>query len=211
MPWARRPQATPARQAGFNYLIGYGVAIGTAIIADLQDAWRKEGERFEAFIAETLDVIEAADPRPATLWTLVQPLIAQLHDELEARAAGDLSDPDQLHQVRIAGKHLRYAMELFAACFDKPFKESLYPQIEEMQEILGRANDSYAAACRLEALRAQGQATLGATWKDLQPGVADLLGFHRRRLPRERRAFLKWWAQWRMKGGPALRALLDSK
>ena len=46
---------------------------------------------------------------------------------------------------RIGAARLRYAMEVFADCFPPPFREVLYPMVEEMQEILGRANDSQVA------------------------------------------------------------------
>jgi hypothetical protein len=102
-------------------------------------------------------------------------------------------------------------MELFAGCFDESFKESLYPEVEEMQEVLGRANDSHVAAQRLEAIRTQGQRAIGTTWRTIQPGITALLQFHRRRLPRERRAFLAWWRQWSEHGAVRLKALLDGE
>ena len=43
--------------------------------------------------------------------------------------------------MRILGKRLRYAMEMFADCFGPAFREELYPAVEQMQEILGRANE----------------------------------------------------------------------
>jgi CHAD domain-containing protein len=52
------------------------------------------------------------------------------------------------HRVRILGKRLRYAMEIFADCFPPEFNEQYYPTVEEMQEILGRANDSHVACER---------------------------------------------------------------
>ena len=47
-----------------------------------------------------------------------------------------------------------------------------------------------------------------AEWKRWQLGVEGLLRFHRRRLPQERRRFLKWWGRWQKDGTPALAALL---
>jgi len=44
-------------------------------------------------------------------------------------------------------------MEVFVDCFADPFRDSLYPAVEEMQEILGDANDSHVAAARLIELR----------------------------------------------------------
>ena len=53
---------------------------------------------------------------------LARPLLFERLQDLERTALGDLTDYGQLHQVRIAGKRLRYAMEVFADCFDPAFR-----------------------------------------------------------------------------------------
>jgi CHAD domain-containing protein len=205
---ARQESAPAAQRPGLHYLLGHASGRRAAAQVGLVGTGTREGRRFDALMAETLDAIRPPDGNDETLGELARPLLAQLLDELEEKAAGDLGDYAHLHQVRIAGKRLRYAMELFAGCFDESFKEGLYPRVEAMQEILGRANDSHVAARRLEEILAQGRAALGAAWKPLRPGVAALVRFHRLRLPRERRAFLAWWEKWRKDGSPALRRLL---
>jgi CHAD domain-containing protein len=128
-------------------------------------------------------------------------LLGSLVRELHRAATGDLSDYDHLHQVRIIGKRLRYAMEIVADCYSPAFREELYPRIEEMQEILGRANDSHVATLRLEGLRTQVKNRRPRDWKRFRPGVEALLRQHRDRVPREREAFLQWWARWETEGG----------
>jgi CHAD domain-containing protein len=131
-----------------------------------------------------------------TLEDLARPLLAKLLADLDSAAARDLEDYGNLHQVRIAGKRLRYAMEVFAPCFGESFREDLYPAVEEMQEILGNANDSHVAAQRLEALRERLRRLPPAESKRFRPGVDALLRYHRQRLPKERRRFLTWWQRW---------------
>jgi CHAD domain-containing protein len=65
-------------------------------------------------------------------------------------ARGPWSDLEDLHRFRIAGKKLRYAMELLAAAFDSAFRAELYPQIEKLQDSLGHINDLAQAADRFE-------------------------------------------------------------
>ena len=113
--------------------------------------------------------------------------------------------------MRIAGKRLRYAMEVFANCFEPAFKDELYPTVEEMQEILGNANESHVAAGRLAELRDRARALLGDQAKRGLPGVAALLRYHEERLPKEREHFDKWWARWRETGGEAAFAALLKK
>ena len=124
------------------------------------------------------------------------------------RRPANLEDYAHLHQVRIAGKRLRYAMEVFADCFSLSFRESLYPRVEDMQEMLGRANDSHVAEGRLAELRGRMRRGWAPEWKRLQPGVESLLRFHQRRLPQERKRFLQWWEEWRKTGQPELAAML---
>src|SRR5207249_4724134 len=118
------------QQAGLSYLFGYAAAQRAAAQSHLVETGRKEDRQFEAFLVETLDAIRPPDKHEGTLGGLARPLLAHLLHELEQKAGGDLNDYAHLHQVRIAGKRLRYAMELFAGCFDESFKEELYPQIE---------------------------------------------------------------------------------
>src|SRR5579872_1367848 len=202
--------AKPARERpGLDYLLGYASGQRNAAQARLLDEAQADGEHFNAFINQALDAVHSPNHGAGSLLSLAGPLLEDLLQDLQQKANGNLTDYTHLHQVRIAGKRLRYAMELFAACFEEAFKEALYPQVEEMQEILGRANDSHVAAQRLEAIRAHGQKAFGAVWKTLQPGVTALLLTHRRQLPRERRAFLAWWGKWQKDGGPTMNALLD--
>ena len=102
----------------------------------------------------------------------------------------DLDDYENLHQVRIVGKRLRYAMELFATCFTAPFKDDIYPRIEAMQEILGLANDSYVASGALQQLADGLRVFQPNEWKRCRPGIDYLLRYHRRRFPQQRDKFL---------------------
>jgi CHAD domain-containing protein len=202
----RRETAPAAEQPGLDFLIGYALGQRTATQAQLEAAEAEQGRELEEADRLTLEAVRA--PRDgaeaATLLGLARPLLEALLHDLERAASGDLKDYDQLHQVRIAGKHLRYAMEVFADCFGPAFREQLYPQVEGMQEILGRANDSHVAALRLTALRGRLKAHWPEGWERSRAGLEGLLRFHQRRLPQERRRFLKWWQAWREAGGRAV-------
>ncbi len=192
----RRPRQPPREQPGLDFLVGYALGRRAAAQEELLEAGAEEGEDFPAFVDDVVSAVRAADGDGATLLVLARPLLAGLVSNLAEMAAGDLRDYARLHQVRIAGKRLRYAMEVFAGCFPPPFTDTLYPLIEEMQEILGRANDSHVAGERLSALRARLRAAEPAGWKRWQAGVEALLRSHQRRLPQERRRFLRAWEHW---------------
>jgi CHAD domain-containing protein len=69
-------------------------------------------------------------------------------DRFLAAAAAQPSDPESLHRLRIRGKELRYAMEIFAAALPEFFRDDLYPVVESLQEHLGRINDHATARAR---------------------------------------------------------------
>jgi hypothetical protein len=148
-------QASAVVASGPGFLIGYGVA-------RRRGGAPGRGRRglpffFDRLLADTLAAVTKPRspglPADATLVDLARPMLGELLRELHDAASGDLDDYEHLHQVRILGKRLRYAMEVFADCFAPPFREELYPAVEQMQEILGNANDSHVAAGRLVALR----------------------------------------------------------
>jgi CHAD domain-containing protein len=206
----RRTKQPEKDQYGLTFLFGYAFGLRAAAQADLESAGAEEHQSFDAFLEATTAAVRPAPdlPSDAVLLRLARPLLtARLH-ELDWTAAGDLQDYAHLHQVRIAGKRLRYAMEVFADCFSLSFREELYPRVEEMQEILGRANDSHVAEARLADLRRHLRRTWPTEWKLVQPGFESLLRFHQRRLPLERKRFMQWWEEWSKTAAPELTALL---
>ncbi len=204
----------PERQRpAWDLLTGYAVAQRENAQVHLE-AFRTEYPfAFDRLAAETVAAVRRppVESRAAWLIDLAEPMLTGLVRRLHDAADGDLADYDHLHQVRIAGKRLRYAMEVFAHCFDSAFRETMYAQVEEMQEILGQANDSHVASGRLVALRTWLRAVRPQEWRRYKPGLEGLLRYHQERLPQERQRFLAWWSQWQQSGGEgALLALLRS-
>jgi CHAD domain-containing protein len=195
---------------GLDCLVGYAVAKREAAQLQLAEVAKDHPFAFDRFLAETVAAVHKPhDPCLHTLMDLAVPRLSVLLKDLDAAANRDLDDYECLHRVRILGKRLRYAMEVFANCFPPAFREQLYPMVEEMQEVLGNANDSHVARGRLEAQATGVRAFAPAVWKRYDPGVQSLLQYHQTRLPYERQRFREWWTRWRQSGGePALLALL---
>lgn len=133
-------------------------------------------------------------------WTTLGPFaldaLTQMKVEFDQTLSATRADFAQLHQVRIFGKRLRYAFEVFADCFAPPFRARIYPSIEALQEILGDANDSHVAVNRLVEIRDRLKAAHPSDWTRLRPGIERWLQFHRRRLPQARRRFIQWRKRW---------------
>jgi CHAD domain-containing protein len=70
-----------------------------------------------------------------------------------ANAAGADQSMEVLHGLRIAGKKLRYTIELFASVANDSLRQSVYPIVEELQERLGAINDHAAAGRYLRDCR----------------------------------------------------------
>lgn len=110
------------------------------------------------------------------------------------RAAG-------LHQLRIAAKRFRYAIELFAA-LNSRLRDDIYPVIEEIQELLGKANDHAVAAERIA-----GWAKRLTNNSPQIDDVAKLVKRERKKAAAAQSEFLAWWTAERSR---ALEELFDN-
>jgi CHAD domain-containing protein len=113
--------------------------------------------------------------------------LSPLLEQFEICSNADFSDIESLHQFRIAGKRLRYAMELFATAFAPEFRRQLYPETEQLQGLLGAVNDHAVACARLEAWIAENQD------EELNVALRKLAAAERAALKRSRARFLEFW------------------
>jgi CHAD domain-containing protein len=199
---ANKPKVPEREQSGWDFLVGHALGQRTDAQKQLQETGHDCGHDFDEFVNELVLAVRrpANGSDDATLIVLARPLLSNLVQTLHEKASGDLKEYSQLHQVRIAGKRLRYAMEVFAPCFGPAFRQTLYPMVEQMQEILGDANDRYMGAQRIEQIRSNAQTAWRDAWKHFAPGVTAALQTQRKRLPVERRRFLRWCKDWQAEG-----------
>ncbi|MGE3808984.1 MAG: CHAD domain-containing protein [Gemmataceae bacterium] len=198
-----------AKQVGrqrhrFDFLVGFTVSQRWLARTNLEQLGDEYPFAFDRFLAETVASVQRSRlPDCDGLIDLARPVLANVLQEFVLASHGNLVDEGPLHQLRITGKKLRYSMELFASCFDGPFRTELYPQVEEMQEILGQINDSYVAIRRLEGILGGFRVMLPAASKNFQETLRDLIDFYRRRLPALQVQFASWLASWREAGAEA--------
>lgn len=113
-----------------------------------------------------------------------RPLIARFFATADRRlrAAADI------HRLRIEGKKLRYAMEIFACVFPARERVRCEEALERLQTTLGEFTDHAAAEARLRHwARADGAAATRRTITDLREREAEAAD-------RARREFTKWWS-----------------
>src|SRR5262249_30263707 len=118
-------RAGEKQRAGLDYLAGYARGRRAAAGAHLAEVCPDHPFAFDKLLAATVAAVHRphGPHHPATLLDLARPMLCGLVNELDEAAAKDLNDYEHLHQVRIIGKRLRYAMEVFAECFAPPFRE----------------------------------------------------------------------------------------
>lgn len=98
-----------------------------------------------------------------------------------------LRTAEEIHSLRIEGKKLRYAMEIFSSVFTPRMRARCYDALEQLQETLGDFTDHAAAADRFRRLAHEKSA---AANRDALARLRD----HEEQLADEaRRAFVKWW------------------
>lgn len=103
------------------------------------------------------------------------------------KADRKLRSADEIHDLRIEGKKLRYALEIFSPVFPESTRARCQKELERLQKTLGECTDHAAAADRLRRWSRQ----------DAMSGDREAIATLRReecRLAREaRKFFVKWW------------------
>lgn len=199
---ARFMRAPQPQRPGLDFLLGYSKGQRAAAQLALRAAIENAGTELHQLQTAVDKALRqpSKNSRLNTLADLALPTLTGLLRQLDEAAAQDLQPYEHLHRVRILGKRLRYAMEVFESCYDAPFRNQYYLAVEEMQDLLGHANDSYVAAQHLALLAQQLQDTQPGSCQRWQAGIQGLLNFHQRRLPKQRRLFISWWQRWRQSG-----------
>jgi CHAD domain-containing protein len=119
-------------------------------------------------------------------------------------AARDLESPQTLHQLRIAGKHLRYACEVFVPALHESFREDFYPQLEEIQNLLGEIHDAAEATRAFRKTRKKWKSWRGTDkwarrglsgfrWREVRAGVDAVLLAYAQQADHARTEFFDLW------------------
>lgn len=111
----------------------------------------------------------------------------RLLDDFFERADRRLKDAADIHRLRIEGKKLRYALEIFAAVFPAAELSSCHDALEKLQETLGEFTDHASAADRFR--RWSREKGVGPDRRAL----ADLRRLEDERAEEAKKAFIKWW------------------
>lgn len=107
-------------------------------------------EKFEAFLERGLQRPERVPQLPVGHVAPTMILRAARRVFRLGRSIHDGSPPEQLHELRIAMKHLRYALEDFSDLYGKKLK-SFIRSSKDLQNVLGAYNDAEVQLASLES------------------------------------------------------------
>jgi len=152
---------------------------------------RLKGHRFKRRVNELVERIKWAaadeDAEEPSFGQAARQGIRETIEPFFAAADGPPSDIAALHEFRILGKQVRYAMEAFHEAFPASFRTEVYPQIELFQEKLGAVIDHASAEQRFgQWLDCHGEDGLAGPLK-------HLLDEERSAVEESRRQFFDWW------------------
>ncbi|MGL6076651.1 MAG: CHAD domain-containing protein [Fimbriiglobus sp.] len=173
-------------------LLAYALGHRSAAQAALTNLDESDFDHLES----TSDLLAEGDENLTILAEIAQ---ETLNEQLIA--VGTILDdgpesPEELHATRIAGKRLRYSMELFADCYSDPFRAVLYPLVEELQEHLGDVQDAHVMLTRLDQLQAEFTAKTPATLKTIRPTLTKYRSELRRQQTTATKKFRTWSERW---------------
>lgn len=187
------PENEPARA----YLLGLAAGCRAAARVKLRSAAAARG----VTVSQAIDTVDrhTRPPRGAPGAVAADLGTAQLADLFAEFNSGVASAPQsagELHRLRIAGKRLRYAIELFAGCVPETLRELYYPAVEDVQELLGRVNDAHVAGDRLAAIRSGVRKIAPDLAPVVRPGLDRLKRGVKDDAAEGRKAFRKWCREW---------------
>ncbi|NCX98214.1 MAG: CHAD domain-containing protein [Planctomycetia bacterium] len=188
--------AADSDRAPLDMLRGYALAHRLPAQSRLEAACPDHPFGFDRLMARCVAAVRVRNTEPVSFGGHLRPIVARLVANLDTRAAEGDGDWDRLHDVRIAGKRLRYTLELVPEAFGGPMQTHLGPALARLQEVLGEVNDSFNASRLLRQL------VSGMT--DCAPEAAVAYGevleaqaaAHEAVMQRGREAYREWLRDW---------------
>lgn len=183
---------------GVEFLLGYAARKRAEAQAAIR-ACRRQGVKLDRAtkLQKGLGARRSAHTAYPQLIDTARDTLSPLVAKLRAAGKGNLRGIARLHQLRLAAKRLRYALEIFIPCLGSTARGRLYPTLEELQEHLGRINDRHQAVGRigkvlskLDQLREADDPPV----ETLRRAVAAAGAAHTRQELRRRKEFLRWWS-----------------
>ncbi|AMV27209.1 CHAD domain protein [Gemmata sp. SH-PL17] len=193
-----KPFGTATAKPALDFLLGYAFGQRTAAQARLTATETETGPEFLT-LSENLPT-RTREPdgtdAPTNFGELAVQQLGALFAELTASAEANPTAPHDLHALRITAKRLRYAIEIFAGCFPPYLKETIYPCVERVQELLGEVQDAHVGIARLVDIRAIVGDVAPKQLTRVKKGLDALATSLRGKIPAGTKVFASWRKEW---------------
>jgi len=184
-------------QPAYDMLIGYALAHRVPAQLRLEQACPEYPFGFDRLMASTLAAIRSRESQQETFGGYARPLLAQMVASFNLMCDRDDGDWVQLHQVRIAGKRLRYSLEVVRDCVDESLDTTLGPSLVSLQETLGVVNDNCNASYLLREILGGLDHCQSATASRYRVFVERQLQECEILMRSGREEYIRWLQQWR--------------
>jgi CHAD domain-containing protein len=192
-----KPFADVAARPACDFLVGYAFGERASAQQRLAATAAETGPAFLQLSAELpARVRPGGDHEPADFGALAGEQLGALFRAFTADVEANPTAPEELHALRIVGKRLRYAIEIFADCFPPALRDSVYPAVERVQEILGDVQDAAVGLHRLDVIRATVRAVMPKQLTRVRKGLDALSATLRAKIPAGKKAFAGWRGEW---------------
>jgi CHAD domain-containing protein len=157
----------------------------------LRRRWRKD-DRLALEMERLIDKIawpkRHSSRTPPPFGTFGRQALEPLAREFFQWAEADLNNEQALHTLRIAGKRLRYALELVPALLTPSTHRRLYDSLDEIQDRFGEVHDQLTMCSRINDWQNE------AKQKRHERKLVTLLRREQQRLKSLHRVLLRWWS-----------------
>lgn len=197
LPEAKALASATAKPA-LDFLLGYAFGKRTAAQQRLMSAASEAGPLFTEQSTDLPERTRAPQETDATasFGALGALQMGELFREFTTGVEANPTEPEALHKLRIVGKRLRYAIEIFADCYPPTMKETVYPAIEKVQEILGDIQDASVGTERLGCIRGTVQAVMPKQLTRVRGGLDGLNKALKAKVPAGKKLFTAWRKDW---------------
>lgn len=193
-----KPLATETAKPALDFLLGYAFGERAAAQVRLAETASEVGSLFAEQSEDLPTRVHKpqGNPSPANFGELAGQNLGMLFREFTTEVEANPTEPQALHALRITGKRLRYAIEIFADCFPPVLKEKVYPLVERVQELLGEVQDATVGMNRLTGIRDRMQAVMPTQLPRVRKGIDGLTKALAAKIPAGKKAFTAWRKEW---------------
>lgn len=189
--WA--PAQPNVARPGIYFLFGHAIAerragqtVAVAAVESGETKWRRR----------VRPLIRGVHRGGGPLSQFAAPIVASLVRSFSgAIDSADFDDAPRLHALRVAGKRIRYALEIVATALPVNSVKLVHDALTELQRILGIAHDNVQAIRRLDRLVDDLAAMRPQMLANVRAGIHAFRSCQRELFAEQRAAFGAWKAR----------------